>query len=79
MNILITGGTGLIGRALVTKLIEDGHEVTVLTRNPEKAKTILHSGSLTKKWDGINTSDWASIIEQTDVVINLAGASITGE
>ncbi len=79
MNILITGGTGLIGRALVTKLIEDGHEVTVLTRNPEKAKTILHSGSLTKKWDGINTSDWASIIEQTDVVINLAGASIAGE
>ncbi|MDD5412292.1 MAG: NAD-dependent epimerase/dehydratase family protein, partial [Methylobacter sp.] len=32
MNILITGGTGFIGNALVKSLIDQGHVVTVLSR-----------------------------------------------
>ena len=33
MNILITGGTGLIGRALTQSLLADGHKVWMLTRD----------------------------------------------
>ncbi len=40
MRIIITGGTGLIGSALSTALVADGHEVTVLTRNPAKVKQV---------------------------------------
>ena len=39
MNIVITGGTGLIGRHLIPRLLDLGHQITVVTRNPQKAKT----------------------------------------
>ena len=53
MHILITGGTGFIGSALTKRLIEQGHAVTVLSRNPDKvAKTcgsdVKALGSLTQ-------------------------------
>ena len=32
MKVLMTGGTGLIGKALTESLLADGHQVTVLTR-----------------------------------------------
>jgi uncharacterized protein len=35
MRILITGGTGLIGRQLCRALLEEGHQLTVLSRHPE--------------------------------------------
>ena len=42
MRIVITGGTGLIGRALAANIAKDGHEVIVLSRSPEQAGTSLH-------------------------------------
>ena len=41
MQILITGGTGLIGRHLIPRLLELGHQITVVTRSPDKARQIL--------------------------------------
>lgn len=41
MNIVITGGTGLIGRHLIPRLLELGHQITVVTRNPQKASSVL--------------------------------------
>lgn len=41
MNIVITGGTGLIGRHLIPRLLELGHQITVMTRNPQKASSVL--------------------------------------
>jgi uncharacterized protein (TIGR01777 family) len=41
MRILLTGGTGLIGRHLIPRLLELGHHVTVSTRSPEKAQSRL--------------------------------------
>ncbi len=79
MNVLITGGTGLIGEALVQALLEDGHQVKVLTRSPEKAQRKLPGSMHPIKWDGRSTAGWAEQIEEADAVINLAGASIAGE
>ncbi len=79
MKILITGGTGLIGRALTTALLEDGHEISVLTRNPEKARNILDPSVVALKWDGAAPEPLAPLISNTDAVINLAGQSIAGE
>ena len=39
-KILMTGGTGLIGKALCKKLIENGHQVSVLTRTIKKSDSI---------------------------------------
>ncbi|OGS91213.1 MAG: TIGR01777 family protein [Gallionellales bacterium GWA2_60_18] len=71
MNILITGGTGLIGRQLCKALLAEGHELTVLSRKPE---------SVPKKC-GAAVRALASLAEwhpdmAFDAVINLAGEPI---
>ncbi|AOV13317.1 MULTISPECIES: TIGR01777 family oxidoreductase [Klebsiella] len=71
MNVLLTGGTGLIGRHLIPRLLELGHHVTVSTRNPEKAKSRLDS----------RVTLWRDFEHQAnlngiDAVINLAGEPI---
>ena len=38
MNILITGGTGFIGSALCSRLLEKKYNIVVLSRHPEKIK-----------------------------------------
>ncbi len=40
MKILLTGGTGLIGRHLIPRLLELGHSVTVSTRHPDTARAV---------------------------------------
>ena len=41
MKIFITGGTGFIGKILTEKLVTDGHQVTLLVRDPGKVKNIF--------------------------------------
>lgn len=79
MKILITGGTGLIGSTLIDALLQDGHQITVLTRNPEKARNTLPSGVTPYKWDAATPEGWDHLIPDMDAVINLAGESIAGE
>lgn len=40
MNLLVIGGTGTVGSAVVRELVARGHEVSVLTRNPEKGSRL---------------------------------------
>lgn len=79
MHILITGGTGFIGRALIDTLLLDGHQISVLTRNPGRAEDELPSGVLAVKWDGFSSKGWLYHLEENDAIINLAGESIAGE
>ncbi len=79
MNILITGGTGLIGNALSAALLADGHQVSVLTRNPDRARNALPSDVLPLKWQNTDIEALSRLIEENDAVINLAGESIAGE
>ncbi|MBN2386809.1 MAG: TIGR01777 family oxidoreductase [Anaerolineales bacterium] len=74
MNILMTGGTGLIGSHLVQSFVRDGHQVWVLTRNPHRAR--LPGEARVVAWDGRSTRGWEDLVHQTDVVINLAGESL---
>ncbi len=71
MNIFITGGTGLIGRALCKVLLAEGHQISVLSRQPEKVPVLC----------GANVASMASLDDwQTthkfDAIINLAGEPI---
>ncbi|NDW20944.1 TIGR01777 family oxidoreductase [Alteromonas hispanica] len=70
MNILITGGTGLIGSSLIKKL-KNTHSFTVLTRNPNSAQQSL--GSDIKTIESVSEID---DIGGFDAVINLAGEPI---
>lgn len=71
MNIVITGGTGLIGRHLIPRLLELGHQITVVTRNPQKASSVL--GPRVTLWQGLADQ---SNLNGVDAVINLAGEPI---
>lgn len=79
MNVLLTGGTGLIGRALAAELTDQGHQVTVLTRNPERAAARLPRGVTAHPWDATTLDGWEHLVAQADAIVNLAGESIAGE
>ena len=71
MHILITGGTGLIGRQLCKVLLAQGHELTVFSRNPAsvpvKCGAGVHTMAAFGEWHPGKTFD---------AVINLAGEPI---
>jgi uncharacterized protein (TIGR01777 family) len=75
MNIAITGGTGLIGRALTTELNQAGHKVTIFSRNPQKNV----AGAQIVQWDSENIEGWLPHIETADSIVHLAGENLAGE
>jgi uncharacterized protein (TIGR01777 family) len=78
MRVIITGGTGLIGRALSKNLAADGHEVIVLSRSPERARD-LPVGVRAEWWDARTAEGWGHLVEGAGAIVNLAGASLAGE
>jgi len=75
MRILITGGTGLIGRALAKDLADRGHDVIVLSRNPEKAAGLPDKVRL-GNWDARTAGGWGSLVDGAGAIVNLAGENI---
>lgn len=83
MRILITGGTGLIGRALVASLAGEGHEVIVLTRSPDRV-TGLPDGARPVGWDAETPEGWVELlvtapgegVEGGTGIVHLAGESV---
>jgi uncharacterized protein (TIGR01777 family) len=75
MQILMTGGSGMIGMALGRSLLADGHSVWVLTRNPDAVH--LPEGTRAIGWDGHTKTGWGEIINQVDAVINLRGERLS--
>jgi uncharacterized protein (TIGR01777 family) len=75
MRIIITGGTGLIGRPLSQALVAAGHEVVVLTRNPQKVKN-MPAGVRLQTWDGETAAGWGELADGAHAIVNLAGEGI---
>lgn len=67
-NVLIAGGTGLIGRRLQELLAAEGHSVSVLTRKPQKANEFY--------WDPAKKEIDEKTLKDVQVLINLSGAGI---
>lgn len=76
MRAIVTGGTGLIGRALCRELVDHGHEVIVLSRNPDKKEEGLPSQVETVGWDAQSARGWGDRVSETDAIVNLAGAGL---
>ena len=78
MKVLVTGGHGFIGRYLLSRLSEQGHDVTVLDMQPKPPEVIgisyvYHQGDLLdKRW---LEAVWPSNV---DVVIHLVGMADAG-
>jgi hypothetical protein len=76
MRVIITGGSGLIGRALATDLIRSSHEVIILSRRPERVIG-LPERVRTERWDGRTAEGWQSLADGADAIVNLAGENIS--
>src|SRR4051794_32186217 len=50
MRVAVTGATGMIGRALVDALLERGDEVVALSRDAERARSVLPAGAEAFSW-----------------------------
>lgn len=72
MKIAITGGTGLVGSALSSELVRNGHEVIILTRKSNEQNS--HNPRYVQ-W--LNPADKPeNELEGIDAIVNLAGATI---
>ena len=79
MKIILAGGTGFIGKALIQTLVGEGHRVVILTRHAGKMKWMNKRFVTEIIWDGKHLGDWAKEFDGVDAVINLAGESIAAK
>ena len=78
-TVLITGGTGMIGKALTKALLEKNYEVIVLTRNASEATRykVQGRGSVTfAEWNIEKQTIDEKAIAKADHIIHLAGANL---
>jgi uncharacterized protein len=74
MKIIVTGGTGFLGRPLTTALAADGHEVIVLARRPASDRA---DGIRVLQWTpGSAQGAWIAAVDGADAIVNLAGEPI---
>lgn len=76
MKVVVSGGTGFIGRALCRSLVRQGMGVTVFSRNPLHGKAVLDPSVTIVEWDGMTSGMWETELASATAVINLAGAPI---
>src|ERR1051325_2118040 len=72
-RIVVTGGTGYIGTALVRHLIARGDDVTILTRGQAR-----EGNPRLVRWDPYELGDWARALDGADAVVHLAGERAVG-
>jgi len=73
MKILITGATGFIGSKLTQRLLKEGHEINVLTRNPEKARKLGDVNAF--QWD-YRKNVPKEALEEVEAIFHLMGENI---
>jgi uncharacterized protein len=76
MRVTVTGATGLIGTRIVAALARRGDEVTVLSRDPRRARERLGSGIEAVAWDALGEPAPADALAGRDGVIHLAGEPV---
>jgi uncharacterized protein (TIGR01777 family) len=74
VRVTVTGASGLIGSALVAELGERGAEVTVLSRDPSRAREEL--GVEAVRWDPLGEPAPVEALAGADTVVHLAGENI---
>ena len=76
MKVIVAGGSGFVGYALIKKLLKDGHSVVALTRRRDAFKNLPDHRLTVEWWDGKFVGTWAAQVEGADAVVNLSGEGI---
>ncbi|MBO9152376.1 TIGR01777 family oxidoreductase [Chitinophaga sp. GCM10012297] len=72
-TVLITGGTGLVGQALTSLLLERGYQVTIFTRGKKRSD---QRGLTYAQWDPARKTLDITALQAADYIIHLAGANV---
>jgi nucleoside-diphosphate-sugar epimerase len=72
MNIFVTGATGKVGSRFVPRLLQRGHNVSVLVRDATKAGTFQLQGTDLIEGDLFQPENFANALKGVDVVVHLA-------
>jgi len=75
-TVLITGGTGLIGKALSEMLLKKGYEVIIVTRGNTQSPPLPVKGLSFANWNPATQVIDAAVIKKADYIIHLAGAGV---
>jgi uncharacterized protein len=76
MKVVITGATGFVGTRLVKRLLTEGHQVVVLTRDVNRALKFSGENTTIVAYTPTTSGEWQSAIAGCDGVVNLAGEPI---
>jgi NAD dependent epimerase/dehydratase family enzyme len=79
MKILVTGGTGFIGKKLINSLKLKGHEIVALTRNSCSAGFHIPVHCDIREWNPEEKALPSDTLNGVDAVINLAGENIANK
>ncbi|GAA4562586.1 NAD-dependent epimerase/dehydratase family protein [Planotetraspora kaengkrachanensis] len=81
MRIFLAGATGVIGRRMVPLLVEEGHEVTALTRRPDRAAALRASGAEPVVADALDPASLAAAVREAapDIVMHQLTDLATGD
>lgn len=75
-TVLVTGGSGFIGRSIVNALVARGDRVIVLTRDVQRTQAALPRVRAAA-WDPERPGPWFKEVDGVDGIIHLAGEAIT--
>lgn len=75
-RVVVTGATGLIGKALCRALIERGDQVVVFSRDPDSARSKVPGATEYVTWTPETNGPWAGAIDGADAVVHLGAASL---
>ena len=76
MRVLVTGATGLVGKAICQRLAADDHRIVVLSRQPGTARVVPQS--IAYHWEPVQAPPVSKVWEGVDAVIHLAGEPVVG-
>lgn len=75
-RVLITGGSGFVGRKLITELLARGDHVSVFSRNARKTRAELPLQVRVIEWNPAKVGPWADELSVVDAVVHLAGENV---
>lgn len=73
-RVIVVGASGTIGRALCKRLLANGYQVVVFSRDPERARQVVPGASEYVAWQAQEHGPWESAVDGAYAVVNMAGA-----
>lgn len=75
MKVAVTGGSGVVGGALVRHLIDAGHDVSALARSPTATERVASMGAIPVQGDVLDATSLMSLVRGAEVVFHVAGVN----